>query len=324
MLSIHRTVSRPSACPAGTYSRMLLAGVMLAAMCTSIARPSSARQIDQLSVEQLTALLQSDIPEQRARAACRLADLEYRARSAAPALLARLGDETRLPADVCDGIGGRGSWQGADCREDDRWCFTTPGEKAARALTDIGPLDQDAVISILGDGNEHARRNAAWLLGAADAFSAVEALLQATDDEAAAVREQAAWALGAIGSERAADRLERIVDDPSPDVRENAAWALGAIGSERAVPTLERLARDSNAEVAGNAAWALGAIGDPAGVSVLVDLLSHDHPEVRENAAWALGAIGDESAVDPLIDLFQRDDNNDVRRKAMWALTAIQ
>lgn len=306
---------------AGSRYGITLALLLLFA---ATADPSTARQREVADLDTLIEQLESTSPEVRARAACRLEDLEYRARRAAPALLALLGDDARLPHDICDGVGGRRSWQDRDCTEDAESCFTTPGEKAARALTDTGPLDVSAVKAVLSSGAEHARRNAAWLLGATDQEDAVNDLIAATGDEAAVVRELAVWAIGAIGNEAAADRLEGILDDPSPHVRENAAWALGALGSGRAVPTLEKLTRDADSDVVENAAWALGAVGDRRGVPALIALLEHAHPDVRENAAWALGAIGDESAVDALIELFQKDDNNDVRRKAMWALTAIK
>jgi HEAT repeat protein len=305
-------------------SSILLPVLVAAAVIGARSGPAHAQNVERMSVDALVERLSDPDPVVRARTVCRLEDLESRARSAERALIKLLGDDARLPRDVCRDIGGRRDWYRGHCEERGDECYTTPGEKAAGALTQIGELDIPAVVRVLNDGEEHARRNAAWLLGAEDAHDALDDLIAALGDESGRVREQAAWALGAIGDDRAADRLVGTVDDPRAEVRENAAWALGAIGSERAVPTLERLARDQNDEVAEHAAWALGAIGDRAGVDVLVELLGHEDAGIREHAAWALGAIGDESAVDALIDLFQKDENNEVRRKAIWALLAIR
>jgi len=58
---------------------------------------------------------------------------------------------------ICDSIGGWRSWQNGDCRGSDDWCFTSPGEKAAHALTETRELDVVVIVTVLTDGVEHAR-----------------------------------------------------------------------------------------------------------------------------------------------------------------------
>lgn len=105
--------------------------------------------------------------------------------------------------------------------------------------------------------------------------------------------------------------------------RLNASCLLGVTDSNDAVEHLIAATEDDSAGVREHAAWALEAVGDHRGVPALLALLEYEIPEVRETASWDLGAIGDESAVNPLIKHLRSDDDNDMRRKAMWALTAI-
>ena len=113
---------------------------------------------------------------------------------------------------------------------------TTPGQEAARTLSRVGTIVFDPVLRVLPSGGGHARRNAAWVLGALRDERAVAPLITQLGDPLATVREHVVWALGAIRDERAVDPLGRIVtQDDSADVRRQSAWALGAIRDARGV-----------------------------------------------------------------------------------------
>jgi hypothetical protein len=157
---------------------------------------------------------------------------------AAPAiasLVALLDDDARS-APIC-----REEWWMNDDEPDvaGRWHPlepTTPGQEAARTLSRVGTIVFDPVLRVLPSGGGHARRNAAWVLGALRDERAVAPLITQLGDPLATVREHVVWALGAIRDERAVDPLGRIVtQDDSADVRRQSAWALGAIRDARGV-----------------------------------------------------------------------------------------
>ena len=223
------------------------------ALVSLFAPPASARQRSDLNPH-LRALEDTD-PVVRARAACALGEMEHRAEAAIPALLQLLGDATRLPWDVCE--------EDASRRNENRWnvnAFTSPGKKAAAALTEIGRAAVQPLLGILKHQQAHARRNAAWALGALDDRRAVEPLIAILNDTDADVREQTAWALGAIGDPRAIDGLSKALRDEDPDVREQTAWALGAIGDRRATDALLAALKDEDVDVRKQVAWALKAV----------------------------------------------------------------
>ncbi|MEJ5185587.1 MAG: HEAT repeat domain-containing protein, partial [Candidatus Geothermincolales bacterium] len=73
---------------------------------------------------------------------------------------------------------------------------------------------------------------------------AVQALIEALDDEDPETREKAAWALGEIGDVRAVEPLIRKLGDDAAAVRIKAAWSLGKIGDERAREPLSQALQD--------------------------------------------------------------------------------
>ena len=234
----------------------------------------------------------------RARAACHLEDAAERLdaqgrRGIVDVLVAQLGDDAAVPMNICTGIGKRKNWGNGICDGEvsDACPGTTPGRKAAAALTDLGTYAREQIESRVDSEGVHVRLNAAW-------------------------------ALGAIGSPQSIPALEIAVHDADPEVRNRAAWALGAIGHDRGTAPLVVLLRDEEGAVRERAAWALGAIGDDRAIDGLLDVLGDDSAEVRERAAWALGAIGDARATDGLLTLTE-DENADVRKRAFWALRVI-
>ena len=233
------------------------------------------------AVAELTKELSSPDPATRVRAACGLREAGSEAAPALDALVAMLPDDTPVPSSVCGDRERWGSWDKP----------TTPGERAAAVLTEIGSKAVDPLIRTLKHTSAPARRNAAWALGALDAQRAVTALAGALKDSEASVREQAAWALGAIGQGTAVSALVEALGDVAPKVREQVAWALGAIGEETAVDGLVRALKDGESQVREQAAWALGAIGDSRAMEPLLPLLKDPDTRVRRQAAWAIGVV---------------------------------
>lgn len=140
------------------------------------------------AVAELTKELSSPDPATRARAACGLREAGSEAEPALDALVALLPDDAPVPSSVCGDRRRWGSWDKP----------TTPGERAAAALTEIGSKAVDPLIRTLKHASAPARRNAAWALGAIGEESAAPALIEALQDADARVRAQAAWALGVV------------------------------------------------------------------------------------------------------------------------------
>jgi HEAT repeat protein len=275
------------------------------------------------TVASLITQLDSPVPAARALVACALAERKADAAPAVASLVAMLGDDAAVSAYVCreewwDGHGDQRYWSRGHSEEP-----TTPGQEAARALARIGTIAFDPVLKVLPSGGGHARRNAAWVLGALRDERAVAPLIAQLSDPLATVREHVVWSLGAIRDARAVEPLGRTLgQDQSGDVRRQAAWALGAVRDERGVDPLVRGLKDRDHGVRKQAAWALGAIRDGRGVDPLVKALADRDSTVRKQAAWALGAIRDARAVDRLIAVLG-DGDREVRKQAAWALGAI-
>jgi HEAT repeat protein len=77
--------------------------------------------------------------------------------------------------------------------------------------------------------------------------------------------------------------------------------------------------------VRGTAAWALGQMSDDdtrgTAPAALTRLLKDDSEDVRRKAAWALGNVGDVSAVPAIRDAMRVEQSSEVRRALVRALT---
>jgi hypothetical protein len=114
-------------------------------------------------------------------------------------------------------------------QDDDRWVHTA----AADALEERGVEAVPALIEVLGNENDWARRVAATMLGeiGPEAAEAVPALVDALDDDVRPVRFEAAVALGNIGpaARGAVPALIQILRNEDGELREVAVHALQPI-----------------------------------------------------------------------------------------------
>jgi hypothetical protein len=159
-----------------------------------------------------------------------------------------------------------------------------------------------------------------------------QVLIQALEDEAAAMRKAAAEALGEVGPEEegVVPALAQALGDEDEDVRWAAAEALEAIGPQaaEAVPALMQALEDEDNSVTVRraAAQALGAIGPQAveAVPALARALGDESSTLSEDAAEALGRIGP-GAVEaiPALILALENEVEFVRTAAAEALKAI-
>lgn len=121
--------------------------------------------------------------------------------------------------------------------------------------------DTKGLMRQLGRDNDPVERSlAAWWLGEHEDDRAVDALLDALNDDSRLVRIASAWALGEIKDRYSIDGLiETLETDREPLVREMAALALGEIEHPSAIGALER-AYERDKSLAPAVIWALGEI----------------------------------------------------------------
>ncbi len=118
------------------------------------------------------------------------------------------------------------------------------------------------------------------------------------------------------------DELQELVytavNDESLDRRREAAIKLTAAGP-LAVPALSAYLARSDANVVVNTMLALHRLGFAA-TAPLCELLEHESPRVRANTAAVLGDIRDALAAPALLRLKEKDEDENVRAKAVAAL----
>ena len=198
------------------------------------------------------------------------------------------------------------------------------------AVVAAGRIDSSSSTAALmrvlqSDDSPRVRRVAAWALGQKEARAATDVLGTALGKESdPRVREMIVWALGNSRGRSAlpaiANALRRDDDDA---VRETAAWALAELGDRSAVEALGAAAEsDKSSRVRGTAAWGIGQLrGDggkaPAG---LLKALRDDEDDTRLKAAWALGQIGDPASLNAIRDALKAEKSNEVRRALIRAM----
>ena len=187
----------------------------------------------------------------------------------------------------------------------------------------------------------------------------VSSLLQAVDDENAAVRREAIYAFGVLAKPPlTADqhaRLVKALDHYDPAIRSAAARVIARQKYPDTGSALIKAVNDSNAEVRFASMRALGAIREPQAASALTEQLAYykkgegalsaldglahiaspasaqvfrerlqdKDPYIRRAAVEGLGRSGDSSAVDAIEHMATVDDSPMVRLASAFALQKL-
>lgn len=142
------------------------------------------------------------------------------------------------------------------------------------------------------------RRDAAYALAklGADAFPAIDALVEGLRDRDDQVWMQCAMAVARLGPDGicAVDALVNSLGDDDLQHRYRAAWAISRIGPQ-AIPALIKAAADASSRRRAAAFDAMGWMPENADrlVESLRQGLRDDRTEVRQQAATSLARIGD-------------------------------
>ncbi len=187
---------------------------------------------------------------------------------------------------------------------------------AVLALEGLGPEAVEALpalISALEDSDRTVRQWAASAIGSIghpsdEALAALTRTL--TTDEERVVRANCARALGSLRDPRAIEALIQALDDDADLVRRSAASAIGYIGyplDEAIAALVKTLTTDEERDVRASCADALGNLGDPRALEALIQALDDDE-NVRLAAVDALRKLGsDASPAIPLLIEAMRD-----------------
>lgn len=201
---------------------------------------------------------------------------------------------------------------------------------AAEALGHMGPAAEEAapdLVQVLNTGNEALRSRA---INALAEIGPVPLLITVLKQQDATVRVGAADALGGMGprAKEAIPALAAMLSDPDRAISEHAAFALGCIGPA-AVPELIRVARRGDGYATDSAATAFSQVNLKTDTCIVRELARtlgdvNEEPGVRGFAVKAMGNMREnaQSAQSEIIYAL-RDENNDVRTAARWALGQI-
>ena len=176
--------------------------------------------------------------------------------------------------------------------------------EAVKALGTVGEGNDaaaDALLKATEDGTD-CQVDAIRSLGDLRAAGAVPRLIELAGSGSNPVRVAAVEALGAIGTEAALDAVIQAFDQEHVDsVRAAAAGALGRSGQAGYAPRLiEALNSAPGLDVRAACARALGRVGGNDAAQALTAALKHESGLVRESAVTALGALGTVTAPDEI------------------------
>jgi len=291
-------------------------------------------------VEALTdAVVESDSPAVRQRAATALAEVDGDAgddvvetlatvadedadgdvRAAAIDALGRLGDEAieRYLAETVETTTDGAAWVRSEALA--ATLEEPVPELRIAAVTLLGRVGDaaavPAVVDRLADEDHRVRERAARACGRLGDPRAVTPLLERADDDVAAVRREVATALGSIGGDAAASGLSTMVDDPGSGVRRAAVTALGEVGDPSTVQTVTGALGDEDERVRRAAVYAL--------LSLLANAPADRSHEVREEVLTRLREAPGSVVVDSLAEVLEEAREPNRRRNAAWLVGRV-
>lgn len=216
----------------------------------------------------------------------------------------------------------------------------------------LGPIETEAALRQLREGDWILQTEAMELLSAAKVVAAVPAIEEKLqDNQPTWLRGKALVALAHITGEKALDRALQFAGSPDATLRSAAVDALYAIGSPKGARKAYDLLADPDNEVRRRAIVAFASlVGDKSGKAVLklldgadavtvravagalryvdtpdsrnklADLLANPDAETRQQAALSLGRLKDQSAILPLLRAMGTDSDWGVRDACESAL----
>src|SRR5437763_3078741 len=185
-----------------------------------------------------------------------------------------------------------------------------------------------ALLQAIDDENAAVRVDAMYTVGIVAkpplAADQTPKLVKALDHYDPAIRAAAARVIARLEVAEAGDSLIKAINDSHADVRYAAMRALGTIREPRAVGALtEQLAFYKKGEGAWSALDGLAQIASPASVPIFRERLADKDPYIRRAASEGLGRAGDQASIETLEKNTTIDDSPMVRLAAAFALQKL-
>ena len=209
-------------------------------------------------------------------------------------------------------------------------------------LEDLAEADtltsfDDLARSLLADSDPQVRLRAIRLLWESEDAKLVPVYLKMmNNDMDVEVRAAAANALGPfvyLGElEKISEELYHEIEDQLLDastsakeilVRRRALESLGYSGREEVVPLIEAAYREKNPDWVASALFAMGRSSDDRWKKQVLSQLRSPNEDIRSEAIHAAGELELESARSVLLDLLADEEDLEVRREEIWALSRI-
>jgi HEAT repeat protein len=130
-------------------------------------------------------------------------------------------------------------------------------------------------------------------------------------------------AIGKLGRAKDARRLVRFLTSSEKRIRANTVEALSTLGDAKALRACIPLLEDEDNRTRANAVVALQGISDVDVVTVLKQMAKHPSMDMRLSAIYAALEVGG-TEVDPVLDFLLRDKEQEVKDKALKALTLLE
>jgi len=186
------------------------------------------------------------------------------------------------------------------------------------------PDMMEELIQLLQDDDESVQISAQIGLGEIGQF-AFDRLMEVLQDKNMywLIREGAAGALGRIRDKRAVEALIEALQDEKQEIRCNAAWSLAELKDERSIRPLVEATKDEFWRVRLNAVAGLGKIKGRAALEAVLRLTEDEHPRVREVSTSYLAQFKS-SRVIPALKERLKDEDATVRKIAKDWLAEIE
>ncbi len=209
-------------------------------------------------------------------------------------------------------------------------------------LEDLAEADtltsfDDLARSLLTDTDPQVRTRAIRLLWECEDVKLIPVFINIlNNDEDIGVQAAAANALGKFVYMGELDKipaelhhniedqlLAATMSSKEPLVRRRALESLGYSGREEVVPLIEAAYREKNPDWKVSALWAMGRSSDDRWRKQVLSQLHSPNEDVRSEAIHAAGELELESARPVLLDNLEDEEDLEVRRELIWALSRI-
>ena len=178
------------------------------------------------------------------------------------------------------------------------------------------PDIMEELIQLLRDDDESVQISAQIGLGEMGQL-AFDRLMEVLQDKNMywLIREGAAGALGRIRDKRAVEALIEALQDEKKEIRCNAAWSLAELKDKRSIRPLIDATKDDFWRVRLNATAGLGKMRGRAALEAVLRLTNDEHPRVREVSVSYLAQFSSTRVI-PTLKKRLDDDDEGVRKIA--------